>query len=121
MELTCPFRKITNIYIQFYNNNIAAYLSELTNTNIKSLQDIVDYNNAIVGTEGGLPGIHPAFCSGQDGFIASLNTSGVMDDTYYQALAVCRRTTCEDGIDAALNYFNNGTKLDALLVPLDVG
>lgn len=44
-----------------------------------------------------------------------------MDDTYYQALAFCHRTTRADGIDAALNYFNNGMKLDALLVPPDVG
>lgn len=44
-----------------------------------------------------------------------------MDETYYQALAFCQRTTREDGIDAALNYFSNGTKLDALLVPPDVG
>jgi amidase len=109
----------SNIHFQFYNN-IAVYLSELTNTNIKSLQDIVDYNIANVGTEGGLPGIHPAFGSGQDGFIASLNTSGIMDETYYQAIAFCQRSTREDGIDAALDYFGNSTKLDALLVPPDV-
>ena len=44
-----------------------------------------------------------------------------MDETYYQALSFCQRSTREDGIDAALNYFHNGTKLDALLVPPDVG
>lgn len=74
-----------------------------------------------LGTEGGYPGIHPAFGSGQDGFIASLETGGIMDETYYQALAFTQRSTREDGIDAALNYFNNGTQLDALLVPPDVG
>ena len=105
---------------QFYNN-IAAYLSELDNTPIRTLQDIVDYNTLNVGTEGGTPGIHPAFGSGQDGFLASLATGGVMNETYFQALAFCRKSTREDGIDAALNYFQNGTKLDALLVPPDVG
>ena len=63
----------------------------------------------------------PAFYSGQDGFIASLNSSGIMDKTYYQALEFCQRSTREDGIDAALDYFGNGTMLDALLVPPDVG
>jgi amidase len=42
-----------------------------------------------------------------------------MDDTYYQALAFCQKSTREDGIDAALKW--NGTQLDALLVPPDVG
>ncbi len=34
------------------------------------------YNIDNVGTEGGLPGIHPAFGSGQDSFLASLATKG---------------------------------------------
>jgi amidase len=41
-----------------------------------------------------------------------------MDETYYQALAFCQKSTREDGIDAALAH--NGTKLSALLVPSDV-
>lgn len=42
-----------------------------------------------------------------------------MDETYYQALAFCQKSTREDGIDAALIY--NGTELSALLVPPEVG
>lgn len=42
-----------------------------------------------------------------------------MNETYWQALSFCQRTSREDGIDAALNA--NGTHLDALLVPPDVG
>ncbi|MCJ1377270.1 hypothetical protein MMC17_000362 [Xylographa soralifera] len=110
----------TVVKVDFYNN-IAAYLSELENTNIKSLADLVQYNIDNLGSEGGAPAINPAFGSGQDGFIASLGTGGIMNDTYWQALGFCQRSTREDGIDAALNYFNNGTKLDALLVPPDVG
>ena len=72
-----------------------------------------------MGSEGGTPGIHPAFGSGQDGFLASLDTKGVMNETYYQALSFCQRSSREGGIDAALTH--NGTKLDALLVPPDVG
>jgi amidase len=108
----------TVVKVDFYND-IKAYLSEVNNTVIKSLEDIVQYNIDNVGEEGGLPNVHPAFQSGQDGFDASLATKGVMDETYWQALAFCHKATREDGIDYALHY--NGMSLDALLVPPDVG
>jgi amidase len=108
----------TVVKVDFYND-IAAYLAELNNTDIRSLADIVQYNIDNVGSEGGIPNVHPAFQSGQDGFNASLATGGVMDETYWQALSFCHRTTREEGIDAAL--YNNGTQLTALLVPPDVG
>ncbi|KAF2714912.1 glutamyl-tRNA amidotransferase subunit A [Pleomassaria siparia CBS 279.74] len=110
----------TVVKVDFYNN-MAAYLSELNNTKIRSLEDIVAYNYANDGSEGGNPwplGI-PAFYSGQDGFLASLETKGIMDETYYQALEFCQRSTREEGIDAALR--NGGNPVDALLVPPDVG
>lgn len=44
---------------------------------------------------------------------------GVMNETYYQALDFCQRSSRERGIDAALKY--NGTQLASLLVPPDVG
>ena len=103
------------IKVDFYNN-IATYLSEVSNTNVKSLEDIVQYNIDNVGSEGGTPGIQPAFGSGQDGFIASLDSKGIQNETYWQALAFCQRTTREDGIDAALH--NGGDQLDALLMYL---
>lgn len=109
----------TVVKVDFYNN-IKSYLSELENTNIRSLEDIVQYNYDNDGTEGGNPwplGI-PAFYSGQDGFLASLETKGVMDETYRQALAFCQSATREGGIDAALNF--HGQRLSALLVPPDV-
>ncbi|KAG2417682.1 hypothetical protein HFD88_008901 [Aspergillus terreus] len=102
------------IKVDFYNN-LRDYLAEVNNTNIKSLEDLVQYNKDNYGSEGGFPGIHPAFGSGQDGFIASLESKGIMDDTYFSALAYCQRTTREEGIDAALKYGNR--TLDGLLVP----
>ena len=81
--------------------------------------------------------MHPAFKSGQDGFLASIETQGkseptrsssinlntnfpgIMDETYYQALAFCQSTTRKGGIDAALDH--DGRKLDGLLVPSSVG
>jgi len=108
----------TYVKVDFYNN-IATYLSELENTKIRSLADIVAYNDDNDGSEGGYPGIHPAFGSGQDGFLASLATGGVMNSTYWEALAFCQQSTRDGGIDAALKH-GSGT-LDALLVPPDVG
>jgi amidase len=109
----------TVVKVDFYNN-IKTYLSELENTDIRSLEDIVAYNYANDGSEGGNPyalGI-PAFYSGQDGFLASLETKGVMDETYFQALDFTQHST-RDGIDDALNH--SGKRLSGLLVPPDVG
>ena len=107
----------TYVKVDFYNN-IATYLSEVSNTNMKSLHDLVRYNNENIGSEGGWPDVNPAFGSGQDGFLASLATGGVQNETYWQALEFCHRTTREEGIDAALHH--DGHNLDALLVPPDV-
>ncbi|KAL8685697.1 MAG: hypothetical protein Q9218_007594 [Villophora microphyllina] len=108
----------TVVKVDFYNN-IQAYLAELENTDIRTLEDLVRYNNDNDGSEGGHPGINPAFASGQDGFLASLATGGVMNSTYYEALQFCQSSTREGGIDAALNHRN--LTVDALLVPPDVG
>lgn len=111
----------TVVKADFYNN-IAAYLAELANTPIRTLADIIAYNAANDGTEGGYPWPrgHPAFYSGQDGLLASLATGGVRDATYHHALAFTQRSTREDGIDAALGV-GSEQRLDALLVPPDVG
>ncbi|KAF4547547.1 Amidase-like protein 12 [Elsinoe fawcettii] len=110
----------TVVKVDFYNN-IRTYLAELDNTNIRSLEDIVQYNYDNDGTEGGNPGTVPAFESGQDGFLASLDSRGVQNETYFQALEFCQRATREEGIDAMLNQGPDGTRLDAILVPPRVG
>lgn len=121
----------TVVAVDFYNN-IKTYLSELANTEIRSLEDIVAYNYANDGSEGGYAypdeGGIPAFASGQDGFLASLATGGVRDETYWQALGYVQSKT-RGGIDYALagggqkmpNYNKTNEKLDGLLVPADVG
>ncbi|KAI4092486.1 MAG: hypothetical protein L6R37_007563 [Teloschistes peruensis] len=108
----------TVVKVDFYNN-IRSYLAELEGTDIRTLEDIVRYNNDNAGSEGGYPGINPAFASGQDGLLASLATGGVMDATYNEALQFCQSSTREGGIDAALHHDNRS--IDALLVPPDVG
>ncbi|KAK8103216.1 hypothetical protein PG984_016362 [Apiospora sp. TS-2023a] len=130
----------TVVKTDFYNN-IQAYLAELNNTAIKSLEDIVHYNYDNDGSEGGHPwpsssgaGGNPAFYSGQDGFLASLATRGVKDETYWQALNFTQSFT-RAGIDAALTLLTPNPvksttqqqkrkkqrKLSGLLVPPDVG
>ena len=109
----------TVVKVDFYNN-IRTYLAELGNTNIRSLEDIVRYNYENDGSEGGNPWPlgNPAFYSGQDGFLASLETKGVRDEVYWQALGFTQGKT-RKGIDDALTH--KGEKLDGLLVPPDVG
>ena len=109
--------EFTYIKVDFYNN-IRTYLSELNNTDMKSLEDLVQYNYDNDGSEGGNPGTHPAFESGQDSFLASLETKGEQNETYWQALAFCQKATREDGIDAALAH--DGQEILALLVPTEV-
>ncbi|KAI0744142.1 amidase signature domain-containing protein [Daedaleopsis nitida] len=112
----------TYIKVDFYND-VKAYLAELTNTPVRSLEHIVQYNLDNAGSEGGVPDLHPAFPSGQDGFLASLATKGTRDETYWQALQFCQRATREEGIDAALaHHTDTGARvwLSALLAPTDV-
>ena len=97
-------------YVRLLSTSDAAYIPWLI---------LSRYNNDNTGSEGGSPGINPAFGSGQDGFLASLNSKGIMNETYYQALTFCQWSTREGGIDAALNH--DGLRLDGLLVPPDVG
>lgn len=112
----------TVVKVDFYNN-INSYLAELTNTDIHTFEDIIKYNIDNVGTEGGEPGVHPAFASGQDSFLASFATNGSKDEVFLQALDFTQTST-KKGIDSALSYSDNsGTtiQLDGLLVPPDVG
>lgn len=95
--------EFTVVKVDFYNN-IKTYLAELSNTNIRSLEDIVAYNYANEGTEGGTPGVHPAFESGQDSFLASLETKGVRNETYWQAVEYCKRGAGVEGIDACVLF-----------------
>ena len=89
------------------------YLSHLENTPIKSLEDIVRFNDDNGGSEGGHEQELPAFRGGQELFRKCVDTQGIKDETYYAALHRCQTQCRQNGIDAALEY--NGAKLDALL------
>lgn len=99
---------------------MAEYLSKLENTPMKSLEDIVQFNDENGGSEGGHSGHHPAFADGQDLFRKCVKTKGTKDDTYYAALKHIQSQCRENGIDAALKASASDTTsssdtLDALL------
>ncbi len=56
--------EFTVVKVDAYND-INGYLSELSNTSMKTVEDIVQYHDQNRGTEGAQPGDHPAFPSGQ--------------------------------------------------------
>ncbi len=63
---------------------INSYLSELSETRMKTLADIIEYNLKNRGTEGAKPGDHPAFPSGQ----VRLGTSLLLLDSLHVSLGV---------------------------------
>ena len=95
------------------------YLGKLENAPMRSLEDIVRFNDENRGTEGGHAGDLPAFADGQDLFRKCVETKGIKGSTYYAALQHIRSQCRENGIDAALNYHDmsvdSDITLDALL------
>ncbi|KAI9814317.1 MAG: hypothetical protein M1826_002283 [Phylliscum demangeonii] len=110
--------EFTVVKVDAYHN-MNAYLSELSDTTIHRIEDIVAYNDANRGTEGAYPGDHPAFPTGQDNLREIVATGGAKDETYHHALRYMQ-TTCRDGgIDAALRHVRDDgqcIELDALLL-----
>ncbi|KAF1356424.1 amidase [Delphinella strobiligena] len=95
------------------------YLSKLRNTPIKTLEDIVRFNDENRGSEGGHAGDLPAWPDGQKLFREVLATKGIKDGVCSAALSHIRKQCRENGIDAALKYRDEKTgkqvDLDALL------
>ncbi len=102
---------------------------------MKTIDDIVAYNDENRGTEGAQPGDHPAFSSGQvsieslrccvssdkskDNLRETAQTRGTKTESYHQALKYIRRKSREEGIDAALKHVDKDgqtIELDALLL-----
>lgn len=78
------------------------YLSKLSNTPMKTLEDIVRYNDENNGSEGGMVGTLPAFPDGQRLFRDCVATHGIKDETYHAAKTHCQTQCRQNGIDAAL-------------------
>ncbi|KAH8602431.1 amidase signature domain-containing protein [Bisporella sp. PMI_857] len=102
---------------EFYHS-IGKHLSSLSSNwrNILSLEDIIAYNIRHTQQEGGVPGTHPAWPTGQDNFNKCVESKDWPNDRYLEALSYMRLKSQEQGIDAALKF--DGVDLDGLLVPL---
>lgn len=99
-------------------NDINRYLANLVESPVRTIDDVVAYNQANDGTEGAAPGIMPAFPHGQPNFLELIERKGCRNGTYYAALEHIRRQTREKGLDAALCYASpsgEAISLDALL------
>lgn len=109
--------EFTIVKVDFYND-LRRYLSGLkTNPNgIHGLEDVVAYNIKHTQLEGGVPGSHPAWPTGQEQFDKSLQSRGIEDDVYHSALEFVRRTSRDEGLDQALMH--DGHELGGLLVPV---
>ncbi|KAF2823965.1 amidase signature enzyme [Ophiobolus disseminans] len=78
--------------------------------------DVVAYNIEHTDTEGGIPGTHPAWPTGQDNFDKCIESKEFPNAVYEEALTYIRLKSREEGIDAALRH--PGGELDGLIVPL---
>jgi amidase len=111
------------VRVEFYRS-LRTYLSTLgeNKKGILSIEDVVAYNIKHVDQEGGVPGTHAAWPTGQDNFDRCLASKDEDETIYQRALEYIQRESRERGIDAALrsedNNNNNNTTLDGLLVPL---
>lgn len=111
------FSEFEVVRVEFYSG-LKKYLASLEGATEKmqSLEDVMDYNVTHTDREGGVPGTHPAWPTGQDNFEKCIESKGREDDKYWKALEYIRREAQAGGIDAALH--NSEGVLDGLLVPL---
>lgn len=109
--------EFTVVATEFYNS-LRDYLNSLeVNPNgIRSLEDVIAWNTAHTEHEGGIPGTHPAWPTGQDSFDMALKLKGEQNEAYTAAVDFIRRKSRDEGIDAALK--SQGAMLDGLLVPV---
>ena len=107
--------EFTVVKVDAYNG-INAYLSELSETSVRRLDDVIKYNDENSGTEGANPGDHAAYPTGQDNFRGVLQGKGWEDETYCKALDYMQHKCRTEGIDAALKETGTDEGLDALLL-----
>lgn len=106
------------VRVEFYNG-LKNYLSTLggLGAEMRTLEDVVAYNVENTDREGGVPGTHPAWPTGQDNLDKCVESRGDDGADYQKALDYITRKSRVEGIDVALSLRGGGT-LDGLLVPL---
>lgn len=86
--------------------NLAAYLARLgPNAPVKSLKEVIDFNDRNRSTE--------MQYFGQDFFLSADEMGPLTDYEYQEALAKCRRLSRTEGIDEVMDKY----ELDALVAP----
>ena len=107
-------------------NDINAYLSQLSESSVKSVENIYAFNIQNAGTEGAEPGDVPGFPSGQvkppfriqrtssllikqDDLHEVVKSRGMEDETYFKALQYIRCQCRDRGIDAALHLIDHSS------------
>ncbi|GCE16460.1 amidase [Dictyobacter kobayashii] len=85
--------------------DIDAYLSELVGSPVRTLADLIAFNEAHADQELSL--------FGHEMFIEAQATTGLDDPAYIQALAESHRLSRQEGIDAVMDQY----QLDALVMP----
>lgn len=105
------------VKVEFYRS-LPTYLGTLKDNKegIFRLEDVVAYNVKHTEKEGGVPGTHPAWPTGQDNFDRCIESKDCNDAVYFKALEYNLRKSREEGIDAAMKQGEG--ELDGLLVPL---
>ena len=88
-----------------FKADLNAYLTELTDTSMRTLADIIAFNNAHANKE------MPYF--GQEIMLKAEATTNLDDPVYIEALRENRRLSREAGIDAVMDKY----QLDALIIP----
>jgi amidase len=102
------------IETDFYND-VAKYFGEFlvdNPNNLQSLEDIIAWNIEHTDVEGGVPGTHPAWPSGQDLFDDCAKIEGHEGEHYHSAMRYLRTKSREEGIDAALRTLENKNGVD---------
>jgi amidase len=94
-----------HVLLHEFKADLNAYLNELTTSSVRSLADIIAFNDAHAEEE------MPYF--GQDILLQAQETTDLQNPLYLDALAENHRLSRQEGIDAVMDEY----KLDALVMP----
>ncbi|MFL5655630.1 MAG: amidase [Ktedonobacteraceae bacterium] len=93
------------VFLFEFKADLNSYLAGLVNTPVRTLADIIAFNNAHAGEE--------LQYFGQELLLKAQDTTSLDDPTYLAALNECRRLSRQEGIDAVMDRH----QLDALVMP----
>jgi amidase len=106
LETAGKYDDAENIVLQYeFKADLNAYLAGLTSTPVKTMADVIAFNNAHADRE------LPYF--GQETMLLSQARGPLTSPEYLKALATCRRMSRAEGIDATMTKY----RLDAIVAP----